>query len=328
MKKYALTLNISFLYRLLNSVCMKLSKPIALIVLTFLLSCTSTSNEKVVVNFSETSTQDTDVVGNDSKEVYIAIASMTSPKETFIYYGDLIKYISDKVGYPIYIKQKKTYEEVNILLENSEVDFAFICSGAFADKYDGGKLKLLVAPVIDDKITYHAYIIAQKDSQIEKFEDFENNSFAFTDPLSNTGRLYPLKNLSLLNKNEEEFFLKTIYTYGHDISIQMVNRGIIDGASVHGLIYDYLSLYQPEKVENVKVIEVSEPYGIPPVVVPLSLSKKYSDEYREVFLNIHNDSVGKKILDKLNIDRFVVVDDKIYKSVIELKEFIDNVATK
>lgn len=297
-------------------------------VLTFLLSCTNTSNEKVVVDFIETKTADTNEVGNDLKEVYIAIASMTSPKETFTYYGDLIEYISEKVGYPIYIKQKRTYEEVNVLLKNSEVDFAFICSGAFADKYDEGEIKLLVAPVIDEEITYHAYIIAQKDSNIDKFEDLENTSFAFTDPLSNTGRLYPLKKLSLMNKTEEEFFLKTVYTYGHDISIQMVNRGIIDGASVHGLIYDYLSLYQPEKVENVKVIETSEPYGIPPVVIPVSLSKECSEEYQKVFLNIHNDSVGKKILDKLNIDRFVVVDDKIYKSVIELKEFVDNVAKK
>lgn len=307
---------------------MKLSKPLALIALAFLLSCTNSSNEKVVVDFTELSTTDQDIIGNDSKEVYIAIASMTSPKETFTYYGDLIEYISEKVGHPIYIKQKKTYEEVNILLENSEVDFAFICSGAYADKYDSRKIKLLVAPVIDEKIIYHAYIIAQKDSKIDKFEDFENNSFAFTDPLSNTGRLYPLKKLSLMHKSEKDFFLKTIYTYGHDISIQMVNRGIIDGASVHGLIYDYMSHYQPEKVENVKVIETSEPYGIPPVVIPVTLSKKCTEEYQKIFLNIHNDSLGKIILDKLNIDRFVVVDDEIYKSVIELKEFIDNVASK
>lgn len=307
---------------------MKLSKPLVLIALVFLLSCTNSSNEKVVVDFTETTTTDMDLVGHDSKEIYIAIASMTSPKETFIYYGDLIKYISEKVGHPIYIKQKKTYEEVNVLLENSEVDFAFICSGAFADNHDNGKIKLLVAPMIDEKITYNAYIISHKDSKIDKFEDFDNNSFAFTDPLSNTGRLYPLKKLSLMDKNEDEFFLKTIYTYGHDISIQMVNRGIIDGASVHGLIFEYLSLYQPEKVENIKVVEKSEPYGIPPVVIPAALSKKCAEAYKNIFLNIHNDSIGKKILDKLNIDKFVVVDDKIYTSVFQLKEFIDNVAKK
>ena len=295
-----------------------------MLVLNF--SCTNSSNKKVVVDFTDTSTIDHDTDNNRSKAVYIAIASMTSPKETYIYYSDLIKYISYKVGRPIYIKQKKTYKEVNFLLENSEVDFAFICSGAFVDEYEKGKIKLLVAPEIEHKTSYHAYIITQKESEINKFEDFEDKSFAFTDPLSNTGRLYPFKKIALIHKTEEDFFLKTIYTYGHDISIQMVNRGVIDGASIHGLIFEYLSLYYPERVKNIKVIEKSEKFGMPPVVTPVSLKKECFEKYQNIFLILHEDSIGKEILDKLNINKFVIVDDSIYNSVFELKEFTDNAA--
>lgn len=298
------------------------------LIVIFSFSCTNSNNEKVVVDFADTvaAEQDTNNVG--SKAVYIAIASMTSPKETYIYYGDLIKYISKKVGHPIYIKQKKTYKEVNVLLENSEVDFAFICSGAFVEEYGRRKIKLLVAPEIEQKISYRAYIITQKESKIDKFEDFEHKSFAFTDPISNTGRLYPLKKLTMLKKSEDDFFLKTMYTYGHDISIQMVNRGIVDGASVHGLIFQYLSLYHPERVKNIKVIEESEKFGIPPVVTPVSLKKECFEKYREIFLSLNNDSIGKKILDKLHIDKFMVVNDSIYNSVFQLKEFIDNETSK
>jgi len=300
-------------------------KPALLFLLSILVfSCTNSNSEKTVVDFSDTRPSKHSMNEKGVEPVYIAIASMTSPKETYIYYSDLIKYISDKVGHPIYIKQKKTYEEVNMLLENSEIDFAFICSGAFVDEYKRGKIKLLVAPQIDGEITYHAYIIAQKNSNIESFKDFENKSFAFTDPLSNTGRLYPLQELYKTHKSEKDFFMKTIYTYGHDISIQMVNRGIIDGASVHGLIYDYLALNNPEKVENVKVVKCSETYGIPPVVTPATLSPDKANTYRKIFLNIYKDSVGKKILEKLNIDKFVVIDDTLYNNVFQLKEFINH----
>ncbi len=287
------------------------------------LSCTKSGNEENLVDFADTLSTEKDTINKSTKVVYIAIASMTSPKETYIYYDDLIKYISQKVGHPIYIKQKRTYEEVNMLLENSEVDFAFICSGAYVDEYQKNKINLLVAPEIDDKISYHAYIITQKDAKIETFADFENKSFAFTDPLSNTGRMYPLKKLTELHRNENDFFLKTIYTYGHDISIQIVNRGIVDGASVHGLIFHYLSLFHPERVANIKVIEQSEPFGIPPVVAPVTLKKECFNKYRKIFLNIHKDSTGKKILEKLHINKFVVVNDSIYKSVFQLKEYID-----
>ena len=301
---------------------MKYFIPIILIFLC--ISCSNSNRDHTVVDFTDTLAQENSIDQQGSKVVYIAIASMTSPKETFTYYSDLINYISQKAGYPIYIKQKKTYEEVNTLLENSEVDFAFICSGAFVDKYKKGKTRLLVAPEIDHKTNYNAYIIAQKDSDIESFRDFKNKSFAFTDPLSNTGRLFPLKKVTQQHISEKDFFAKTIFTYGHDISIQMVNRGIIDGASVHGLIYNYISTHHPEKVENVKIIEKSEIFGIPPIVTPAVLDQKSFDKYQQIFLNLHKDSVGKKILNNLMIDKFVMVDDSIYNNVFELKEFIDN----
>ncbi len=289
-------------------------------------SCGTQEGEKELVDFSEQNNSDDRAINKESKDVYIAIASMTSPKETINYYHDLVDYISDKVGYPIYIKQKKTYEEVNTLIENEEVDFAFICSGAFAEQYKKHKVKLLVAPQINNKTLYNAYIITHKRSGVTEFKEFDNKSFAFTDPLSNTGRLYPLKKVNLLKKSESDFFMKTIYTYGHDISIQMVNREIIDGASVHGLIYEYLALNNPERVENINVIEKSEDFGMPPVVTPSKLDVETFKRYQEVFLNIHKDSVGREILSRLNIDKFVVVGDKIYNNVFELKEYTDHVA--
>ncbi len=297
-------------------------------VLVLTITCNNPNNKRAVVDFDDNSinSPNSNKDLNNPKAIYIAIASMTSPKETFKHYNELIEYISKKVGYPIFIKQKKTYEEVNILLENGEVDFAFICSGAFVEEYK--KIKLLVAPEINNATYYQAYIIARKDSEIESFKDFKQHSFAFTDPLSNTGRLYPQKLVLEMNTNDADFFSNTIYTYGHDISIQMVNRGIIDGASVHSLIFDYLTLHNPEKVENIKIVKKSQIFGNPPIVTPNSLSKEHFNKYQQIFLNLHNDSIGRSILKKINIDQFVIVDEKIYRSVFQLKEFVKNEAGK
>lgn len=300
---------------------------ILLVMLIFSVSCSQTK-PKVIVDFSETTSESDTSLNKEQKQVYIAIASMTSPKETFKYYNDLVNYISDKVGYPIHIKQKKTYSEVNELLENSEVDFAFICSGAFVDQYDKGSIQLLVAPEINQKTNYNAYIITQKDGPISEFKDFEHKNFAFTDPLSNTGRLYPLKKVIELGESEKTFFEKSIFTYGHDISIQMVNRGLVDGASVHGLVYNYIANKHPEKVANIKIIVKSEQFGIPPVVSPSSLDQVVFNKYKDVFLQLHTDSLGKAILNNLMIDRFVEVKDSIYSNVFELKSYIEDEASK
>jgi len=284
-----------------------------------LMSCTNYEQQKVEVDFSDTISAKSNIVGDSLSPVYIAIASMTSPRETFNYYHDLINYISKKVGHPIYFKQKKTYEEVNELLETGEVDFAFICSGAYIEEARHKHVRLLVAPVINEQTYYQAYIITQKNSNVNSFEELEGHSFAYTDPLSNTGYLYPRKHLYNLGTNENIFFSKTIFTNGHDISIQMVNRGIIDASSVHGLIFDYISSVYPERVDNIKIIEKSALFGMPPVVTPLTLKDKCFKRYKDIFLSIHEDSAGMEILSKLKIEKFVTVNDTIYDNVRKLK---------
>jgi phosphonate transport system substrate-binding protein len=106
------------------------------------------------------------------------------------------------------------------------------------------------------------------------------------------------------------------------MTIEMVNRGIVDGAYVHGHIYDYLARERPEKIENVRIAEVSEPFGIPPIVCPAGIDSRRFELFRDVFLNLHNDSQGRAILERLDIDRFKVVDDRIYDRINVIKSSI------
>jgi len=282
-------------------------------------SCSFNDNKAVTVDFKEQKS------GNlpskpGSEPVYVAIASMTSPKVTYKYYSDLLHYISRKINRPIMVKQKKTYEDVNKLLKDGSVDFAFICTGAYIEIKKKNQVFLLVVPLIDGKTTYNAFIIAQKNNNIHSFSDLKGKSFAYTDPLSNTGKLYPSWLLKKSGFAKGHFFSKTVYTYAHDESIQMVNRGIVDGASVHSLIYNYIAAFEPEEVKNIKIIDTSQNFGMPPVVTPVSLSKEKYDLYQSVFLNIDKDSVGRVILKRLKIDRFVNVSDTIYESARKLKD--------
>jgi phosphonate transport system substrate-binding protein len=109
-------------------------------------------------------------------------------------------------------------------------------------------------------------------------------------------------------------------TYGHDLSIEMVNRGIVDAAAVHGLIYDYLKKFNPEKIANTKVIESSEEYGIPPVVTPKNLDPRRYKLFKNIFLNLHNTLEGKHILERINIDYYDEVRDDMYDSVRKIKK--------
>lgn len=288
------------------------------------ISCNSDKQKQVIVDFSNRSVDSISTTAQNDEAIHVAIASMNSPKETFSYYHEFLQYVSEIIDIPIHYIQKESYDEVNKLLANGEVDFAFICSGAYINEEKNNTIDLLVAPVINDKTYYQAYIITNKEAEAESFSDLKNKSFAFTDPLSHTGLNYPIKRLKDLKTNKELFFSDIVFTYGHDVSIQMINRGIIDAAAVHGLIYDYLAEFDPEKVKNTKIIEKSDWYGIPPIVTPKSLDKKRYKLYQDIMLNIHRDETGKKLLKKLRIEKFILINDTIYDNARQLKQYIRN----
>lgn len=294
------------------------------ILTVILLFACENKDKKITVDFSDTLKTHKNSQSSSEKPIYIAIASMTSPEETLSNNNALLTYISERMNKPIVLKQRKTYKEINELLGKGEVDFAFICSGPYIVGEKKSDLKLLAVPQYYGKIYYQAYIISNKHSDINSFTDLKGKKFAFTDPLSTTGYLYPRKLLHDLYANERLFFDQYIYTYAHDISIQMVNRGIIDGASVHSLIYNHFLKFHPEKIENVKIIKKSLWYGTPPVVVPAKIKRLKFIQLQNIFLNMHNDSIGKKILKDLEIEKFVAVKDTLYNSVRKLKDYSSN----
>jgi len=144
--------------------------------------------------------------------------------------------------------------------------------------------------------------------------------FAFTDPMSNTGRLAPTHMLAQMNETSETFFGNTTYTYSHDKSIEAVARKVVDGAAVDSLVWDYMNPKNPVFTSRTKIIKKSEPYGIPPVVVSPFLDPDLEGRLQSLFLHMHEDEPGKEILSKIMVDKFVEVDDRIYDSVRMMKK--------
>lgn len=261
-----------------------------------------------------------DIKISQDNELNVAVAAMISPKETMHYYEDLFNYLGEKLGKRIHFKQRKTYKEVNDLIRDKKIDFAFICSGAYVDALTEFPVEILAVPVVDGEALYQAYIIVNKDAPYKTFEDLRGKSFAFTDPLSHTGYFYVKHLLLKMGTSEEEFFSRTIFTYAHDYSIQAVSRSIVDGASVDGLIYDYLKSTKPHLVENTKIIQKSEKFGIPPIVTHRETDPLLKARIKKILLNMHLDSTGVKILKGLHVDYFTEPDPDDYKTVMEIRK--------
>jgi len=162
-----------------------------------------------------------------------------------------------------------------------------------------------------------------KDSPIRSFPELRGKTFAFTDPLSNTGKLVPTYMLSKMNETPEHFFKSFIFTKAHDKAIKAVAQGIVDGAAVDSLVWEYLNKNDPEFTSKTRVLAKSPSYAIPPLVVPHDLDPLLKKRLKSIFLTAHEDPRGRAILDKMMIDKFVVINDSAYDSVREMKTWLE-----
>jgi len=252
-------------------------------------------------------------------DIRISIAGMFTPKETYSIYSDLLDYISEQTGRSTVLQQTGSYMSVNDLLAHKETDFALLCSGGYVEASHHLTLIPLVAPVVNGQPLYYSYILAREGSGIEKLEDLRGRRFALGDPLSLTGTLYPKSRLESAGYNLDDFFGEYIYTFNHDNSIKAMMEGVVDGAAVDSLIFDYMKARDPASVEGLVVIEKSPPFGSPPIVARPGISNEIRDELVGVLVGMQDDPKGREILAQLGIERFVQVDASLYQSIEQLE---------
>jgi phosphonate transport system substrate-binding protein len=245
----------------------------------------------------------------------VAVAAVISPKGTVESYAELLQYLGEKTGRPIELVQRRTYMEVNQLIEKGEVDLAFVCTSAYIVGSDDFGMELLTAPQVNGETIYRSYLIVPVDSQARDMADLRDKVFAFTDPISLTGRAYPTSLVQQLGATPEEFFSRVFFTYSHDEAIYAVANGLADGAGVDSLIYYYALARDPSLGERLKVIHQSPPFGIPPVVVNPELRPQTKAELQAILLEMHADPAGQAALAAIGVDKFVLIDDSVYDPV-------------
>ena len=273
-----------------------------------------------VVDFSKTVAVDRPISSvPESAQLKVAVAAIISPKETFIYYRQLLDYIGQKMGREIQFVQRKTYGEINELLARGQIDLAFICSGPYVVGKEKYGFQLVATPEVQNSHFYHSYLIINKTSEFRTLEDLRGRVFAFTDPDSNSGKLVPTYWLWQMGETAETFFEKTIYTYSHDNSIMAVARALVDGATVDGHKWEYFQAKNPIYSSRTKVIKKSEPFGSPPLVASVAMPPHDKELIQQVVFNMHRYQGGRTILDKLMIERFVLPDEKWYEPIRQME---------
>jgi phosphonate transport system substrate-binding protein len=297
--------------RKIISVCLLLG------LMAMCLFCAGCDSPQGKINFSQKQkpSETTYVAGssdNSERPLRIAFASVMSPRETRQSYQQLVEYISEQLHRPAVLMQRRTYEELNMLMAGGDADIAFFSTGAYSAYRGMQPIELLAMVQTKGTIFYQAYLIAAKDSDIRGIDDLQGRVFAFTDPLSYSGRL--AIDYLLLEKHitAEAYFQRCFYTYNHDKSIWAVANHLADAASVDSQIYEFALEKNPQLADKVRIIDVMNNAPTGPVVMRSDLSQEEKDKLREIFYKMGDDPSLHEAMQRAVIDKFVSPQPELY----------------
>lgn len=236
-------------------------------------------------------------------------------RENLRFFDHLANYLESRINRPIEFVRTRTYREIMEKLRDGELDFAWICGYPYVVKRDPEYLKLMVVPVYNGFPMYRSYIIVPHDSPYREFNDLKGKVFAFSDPDSNSGYLYPRHLLFQQGQTPESFFRQTIFTYNHAETVEAVAAKVADGGAVDSYVWEQLNRTQPKLAEKTKVIGRSGLFGFPPVVAQVKVDADLYRLMEQALLEMNKVEKGRSLLNDLGLDGFDAASPSLFDGI-------------
>ncbi len=231
-------------------------------------------------------------------------------------------YLSARSGLTVAFVQRSSYREIVEQILGKTLDMAWLCGYPYVMAQE--HLRLLAVPLHLGRPEYHSYLIARHDmAQVEGIDDLAGRVFAFSDPNSFSGSLYPRFLLHERGQSAAQHFRRSFYTWSHRKVVEAVAAGLADGGAVAGYVWETLARLHPEITTATRVVGRSPSYGFPPFVVRADLRPSLAATLQRVFVDMRDDAEGARLLQTLNLDGFVPGDTAMYRSIREMVRLVE-----
>ena len=146
---------------------------------------------------------------------------------------------------------------------------------------------------------YRAQIIAQTASGINSLADLKGKRFAFVDPASTSGYLFPLAGLKKAGYDPQKFFGQTIFAGSHNNVVLAVYQGRVDAGAVFEDARGSVQRTLPDVMQKVKVVWKSDPIPNDTVSFRRELPPDVKDRVAKALLRFSQQPAGLDALKTL-----------------------------
>jgi phosphonate transport system substrate-binding protein len=234
----------------------------------------------------------------------------------------IVDILQKRLGMEIQPFVAADYTGVVEALRVNKLDIAFLTPASYVLAKNEANVKVVLKSERKGIPSYYAAIITRADSGIKTLDDLRGKTFAFGDPLSTTGNIFPRKMFKERGIDPVRDFKQILYSGGHDATVLAVLNGKVDAGATYANSPDgddtawVRYLKNPEDVKKIRAIAFSEPIPADNLVINGNLDEGIAKKVEESFLELSRDSKGKQMMrDLYQIDGFVPATDRDYDSV-------------
>ncbi len=207
------------------------------------------------------------------------------------------------------------YNGVIEALRSSKIDIAFLgpFSYVLASQVAGAEAFAVAVTRKTGTSAYRSLVISRKDKGPARVADLQGRSFAFVDPTSASGHLFPKAGLMAEGFDADKGFSRVIFSGSHDASIMAVANGKVDAAAVADRILDSAVGKGLVRREDLQIVWRSQPIPESPMTWRKSLDAGTKQKVAAALAEIKGLPWG----DQGVLDGFAPTDDKAYDVVRE-----------
>ncbi len=224
-------------------------------------------------------------------------------------------YLERQLDAKVEFVQRDTYGEITDLLLGRHLDAAWICG--FPYVRHNISLQLVAVPVYEGEPLYQSYLIVpNSDNKTRDISDLKGKVFAYSDPDSNSGYLVAQVAITSKGFDPKHFFQRTFFAWSHRDVIEAVAVELAQGGAVDGYVWETLKTIDPSLIKRTRVVMKSKKFGFPPIATYLGIKPERLNKLQKAFLSMSSDSEGQLLLQRLNLDGFMVSDDRLYFDIL------------
>ncbi|MET3698198.1 phosphonate transport system substrate-binding protein [Bacillus oleivorans] len=213
--------------------------------------------------------------------------------------------LSEELGIEVEGKVMTNYNALIEAMGSNEVQIGFIPAFGYVLANQEYDVEVILKSVRYGSGTYKAQYVVRADSGIESLEDLEGKIWAYADPTSTSGYLFPAA--QLINEFglegpadlEQNFFGGTVAAGAHDTAAIAVYDGDADVATTFDDVRTELEEDYPDVMEKLKVIGYTADIPNDTISVTKELDDELQAQIKEIFLSFNEDEEMLKIMDEV-----------------------------